>query len=68
MSNLSFLLYSRQLLLNPKKKFGVDEYFSVYLLLPRFGDGDTSLDRKIRARFKITVLKTDGLPGKSVGE
>lgn len=50
----------------PKYKFGTKDYLSVYLILIDFGDGHS--DGAIKARFEISLLMTNGLPGKQIGE
>jgi len=53
--------------MSPKKKFEDQEYFAVHLILTSFGDSDNSSTRKLKVRFQISILDSDGRPGKQAG-
>jgi hypothetical protein len=57
-----------QLKMSPKKKSEEQEFFAVHLILQGFGDGDNSNTRKLKVRFQISLLDTDGRPGKQAGK
>jgi len=53
--------------MNPRKKSDELDFFSVHLILTGFGEGENSSNRKIKVRFQISLLDSDGRPGKQAG-
>ncbi len=58
---------TRQLKLYPKYKFENIDYLSVYLIMTEYGDEDRTPGRIVKARFRISILRSDGLPAKQMG-
>lgn len=60
-------LFSRQLKICPQKEYQQLDYFSAYLILVEFGEGDNCSRRKIKVKFQITLLNASERPAKQHG-